>query len=505
VTVYGPAASGCAARGAKPSRTGDASGGGWSAKYVISDDDGIVLRDVRLVGRYMARRLSVPYLEYESDPGVAWRVELKPAGPPTANVGRLMRFKVDGTDARLRIAGEYQIPTLGSGGCITITQTYTLMKRKPLDQCAPWSRFVPAPPPCSRFYPEVAYRYEGPADGFHGIRVPQRLHVRVDGQVFNTGGLFRDALLPIPSPISDRLNPVAFETAVPVIRSGRAARWDNYHQTRKTEILEPGRITNGCPECVHIHWRWPGTLEAVPGFLDANSGEPRIPSGSTQDVEIGLVRHYANEIDPYDWRTLANRERLAYKTVGAPSEPPPASQPTVSQPVFWYEGHSTAREDAFFTHGGFFMSGAAGPPLLRSAGISPSRFTPAVASPARVASSSGATLRVDVSEPSLIEARIVRHKAIEACRGIWTQACRKPVGRLVIETRKGSTTRPFDGRVADKALPAGHYRMVLRAEDLTGKRSGYRRVAFTIVRPGAAPAQRPRAGDAAQALMCVLA
>jgi len=179
----------------------------------------------------------------------------------------------------------------------------------------------------------------------------------------------------VPLPVILRQhNPIAHEAVHTVIQSGRRggepywpgspeiARWDNYHQTSEAHVEPPSGIPiePGCPECVHIHWRWgtptKGLHVTVPGFLppftDHNQGKLRIPTGSTQDVAVGIVRYRAREEDPLDirgirdWRDLANGEVLAGEIMGKRA-------PTASI-VFWYEGSSTKTGDEFFTHGGFF-------------------------------------------------------------------------------------------------------------------------------------------------------
>src|SRR6185503_12871926 len=72
------------------------------------------------------------------------------------------------------------------------------------------------------------------------------------------GGTLVSVVVPLEA------NPLPREVWRTVIRDGHATvtpshAWDNVHQTYKQSIFEPGGNPvphGGCPECVHIHWRW---------------------------------------------------------------------------------------------------------------------------------------------------------------------------------------------------------------------------------------------------------
>ena len=54
------------------------SGFGWTMRSEVSDMDGLVLNDVRLNGRLMAERISVPYYKIETSTTPPIRGELRP-------------------------------------------------------------------------------------------------------------------------------------------------------------------------------------------------------------------------------------------------------------------------------------------------------------------------------------------------------------------------------------------------------------------------------------------
>jgi len=126
------------------------------------------------------------------------------------------------------------------------------------------------------------------------------------------------------------------------IAGGQKGDWDNYHQSFKT-ITGPHSIqfpftfgAPGCPECVHIHWRW--GLVVPEGFDDRHDGTPIIPAGSTQDVEFTVVAHRDGEEHPNDFHDLINGEGLRQQDL-----------------VLWYSAKGNQASDTFFFHGGFFQ------------------------------------------------------------------------------------------------------------------------------------------------------
>jgi hypothetical protein len=141
-------------------------------------------------------------------------------------------------------------------------------------------------------------------------------------------------------------NALSNEFEVSAITGGQAGIADNYHQTSKATVVLP-LPPPGCPECVHMHWRWsiPDVIgsavispQSLPDILKWGNGQPLIPSGSKQSVDVGVVRYRAGEEHPNaDYSTLLNGESLI-------------GQPT----VFWYSATGVQPSDTFFMHGGFF-------------------------------------------------------------------------------------------------------------------------------------------------------
>jgi hypothetical protein len=123
------------------------------------------------------------------------------------------------------------------------------------------------------------------------------------------------------------IGPVYYST---VLGSQTYLMPDNYHQTWKDQVSRPGvgvKIENGkpipiglhpgCPECIHIHWRWTNGLkpfENLTGYKDFEAGKPLIRPGSQQTVEL----HTDDDLN------------------------------------FWYVSTGTQNWDLFFNHGGFY-------------------------------------------------------------------------------------------------------------------------------------------------------
>lgn len=417
-----------------------AAGSNWKMKASISADDGLVLTNVKLGARHMAKRISLPYFLYGGLGGGGPADVVSGFGElGTGGRARLVSFDVVPLVDSVMVMAGWVVEDLefatGRGTCLEINQHYVFKKAVKGDHCEPTGLV-----PCARWYPVASYQFHGPDDGpgsLAYVSLPQRLHFMPDAGTqkheFSAGALARDhdrladgillALATLPSAggdllgdkdfpaaldritraavIAEQLNPLLAEYDEQVISQGQvvdgARRWDNYHQTRNQAVelprglalerifeLDPLRLPGpapGCPECVHIHWRWgtvtdssqlPGSI-LFPGFPDGNRGKPRVPLGSNQDVRIGVVKHKVERLSdgqrrfeedpvPGGWEKLVNAEGFGVSTRPRPLVPPSGSQQ--NQMVLWYDGTGYQDADAFFTHGGFFSYDRAGPPAV---------------------------------------------------------------------------------------------------------------------------------------------
>jgi hypothetical protein len=331
-----------------------ASGHNWSMSVEVSDNDGIVLRDVKLGERYMAKEMSLPYYVLRTSALPARRAELMPDSTELIARSRLVSFAVNNDNEKLVIEGTYAVDKIPatSQSCLFITQRYEFHEAG--IGCEPSETL-----PCARFKPIVKYRFVGRgSDRLDFFNAVQRHFFQVDGRPVNTVGLFRDCDNPLdlngpcPGKIFEfKRNPLLQEVFTRVIENGSTTHiFDNFHLTYNSKIEEPGvdfsvippslEQKPGCPECVHVHWRW-GTISSNPvlgGGPEFGDGLPLIPPGSDQSVDFAVVRRKTGEEDPHDYTNL-----ILDGAEGLPNEI-----------VFWYSATGHLSRDTFFTHGGFF-------------------------------------------------------------------------------------------------------------------------------------------------------
>lgn len=354
----------CAA-GPSDSVTQSASGSDWAMNYRISADDGLVLTNIFLGQRKMAEQVSIPYLSVKTADGSEVRVELIDnillGDCPDANSrSQVVQRSVTSDGLAPQIVATYRIDQIdGLAGALTVTQRYEFDAELPEGHCEP-SAFAPAPIPvddrkfpCSPFRLTVEYDYVGP-DAFRSIEIPQRMHFKVEDRSNNAATALLDnnsifeVFRSFGSPIGATL-PFTFETIAPGLENGQVppnTPFDNFHQTFLREVSEPTAIpaAPGCPECVHMHWRWSNQVSTPGYFGPGGPGSPLIPAGSPQSLNIGISRFRAGELDPVSYHDVINGQPVGIAG---------------GDPVLWYISSSTAASDTFFGHqgvGGAFFS-----------------------------------------------------------------------------------------------------------------------------------------------------
>lgn len=334
---------------------------GWSMRVEVTDRDGLVVRDVRLGHRYMAEQISVPYYTLQTSAFPLQRAELKPDSNDASARSRLVNYYVTSDVEKVVIEATYIVDRIpaASRSCLHITQRYEFYDSNG-GACEPSATL-----PCSRFKPVVKYAFLGKnRETLQSINIVQRHHFQVDGTSRNAAATFRDCddapsascFATSGNPVFEKsINPILTEMFSPVIRNGQDLHaWDNFHQTRMNTIDEPGfdilhlRRKPGCPECVHVHWRWGASLGAEFG-----GGSLLIPLGSHQDLDFAVVRYHSGEEHPDNYiGLLDNHEAIAHAfTV---SEDPIIRSYDPEDVVFYYAATGHQVQDAFFIHNGFF-------------------------------------------------------------------------------------------------------------------------------------------------------
>jgi hypothetical protein len=342
----------------------------WRFKVFVSDTDGLVVRDIFLGPRQMANDFRLPYYEVPVTFVGVLRCELKPDSQDQKCRSRLVDFAIETSDSERIVAkATYAIDKFPRNEklCLLIKQNYVFSKEhlQVPYHCEPFGQA-----PCARFAPIVSYQLTGDdsADRIPELRTFQRLHFLVDGRAVNHAGIGIDCDAgPLSCPGTDPApvikmrggNPLSEEAVGTAFHRGKSgespisADVDHFHQSALKVIDEPGLTHFGCPECVHVHFRWSALLKSSPGQADVRllhwvsglqgsypqfgGGKPLIPPGSRQSVSIYVTSDLAK--DPANASELVRGRSLEN-----------------ASPVLWYAAGSSARSDEFFGHGGFFNS-----------------------------------------------------------------------------------------------------------------------------------------------------
>lgn len=292
----------------------------WTMDAEVSDDDGLVLTDVKLKGRLMAERISVPYYQLTTNQSGFQRGELRPADTGGPLRSRLVYYEPKIDADRLVVKATYAIDSISatSQSCLSITQIYEFERKDFWGVCAPDPTTGHLSTSCSRWKASAIYSFRGVnGETVADINVAQRNHFNVNGRSRNSVGLFQDCdnspfllgCFPSGNDIlfSKKLNPLYTEQLSHVASRGKNLRqWDNIHQTYRSKVSEPVTLENlskfiagGCPECLHSHWRW-----GKPNGEKFGNGNLLFPSGSDQDLSIGIVRLRGGEDDPANFLEL---------------------------------------------------------------------------------------------------------------------------------------------------------------------------------------------------------
>ena len=338
----------------------------WTADVSISQRDGLVVHNIALGSRYMAEQISVPYFLLQTSVLPPTHAELAPDGTQGPARSRLVSFASAQQGNPAFVEATYavdQIPA-GSSSCLVVKQRYEFWQEQPEGGCEPtgYVNFpVKAPPlPCSRWKPIVEYTFTGSSgETLQSLNIPQRLSLRDDNRTPNFAETFLDSDTPLPNLtgrlgvleiVADRRE-ITREARFRGIISGLPGYWDNYHQSYR-KVQGPRSFpypAPGCPECIHIHWRW--GLAIPDTFPDRNHGLPLIPGGSNQDMEFAVTAWHPGEDHPYDFSSLLNDEPLGGQNL-----------------VLWHSATGYLPHDVFFAYGGFFQPS----PLAMTVSAAPS-------------------------------------------------------------------------------------------------------------------------------------
>ena len=377
------------AAGAEPVCTGNGAGG-WKFRAHVSGSDGLVLDESSFEGRVFSKAMSVPYLEgmwtddSSRNPRLRHEERLELTSDPSlVNTVKIRgRAIVGSTLVGLECVGSgsgdifaratYAVNDFVYGGkgprYLKVTQEYRFRGIDAAHPCEPSEKLS-----CARFWPSLKYSYGGPRSCagqsgrpvrcgrmFAGIRTVQRMEFRPDNEPNGAIDAYYDrnkiqSVNGVSNLVVDTKGSngsMRFEDVDQAIVDGRRGDWDSLHQSPRSATTGPNpfKFTPGCAECVHMHWAWGKSVNAlnrIINHLDPRSpnwtdGRPQILDNSTQDADFGVVRNEDKDFerDPAvlngGWRTLIDRKGSA------------ESQLRGYTPVVFWEMNSTAGTDATF-------------------------------------------------------------------------------------------------------------------------------------------------------------
>ena len=344
--------------------------GPWKALASISDNDGLVLRDIYLNNRVLADRISLPYFKIDAykdgSQAVQTRGELKPITSGTNMRSRLTGIFLKNTGPDYFIGANYEIDGIPGvpNACLNIKQEYHFYDPRADSQPLTDGRCEPSGDitNCARFNPLVKYEFKG-GNGEHlrSITTPERATFFINQKVGGVSVL-RDLDSLSVSAVSSggfklpKENPVEKEGFYQVVKQGRidAGKVDNAHFSDVGDVSEPPIVINassiphigaGCPNCVHLHWRWGEFLKFPPGH-----GGQLLNNNSDQTIDIAYTLLRPGEEDPSDYTQLLNDETInIVRVFGNPMTGRIVKYNfTPSRAVFWYSPFGFSESDTFF-------------------------------------------------------------------------------------------------------------------------------------------------------------
>jgi hypothetical protein len=376
---------------------------GWTVGAQVSSVRGLMiysstLNEVRTGVRQLADDMSVPYLKLSAALTPApVRITLSPAAVELTPDGSFIASSkiITGPDVSsipgdassglpgiLVIQAKYRIDLSpnpsGTTSWLEVTQQYQFHQEMAdnttgFPACEPsQNAFIHlAALNCARWKPILAFKFHpGTGDSLTSINAVERLHFLPDDQVVNATTLGYDCdgsqnaspagdlcnaipLLPLLA-LYQGQNPIQREVVVDAVKNNQPAGYDNLHLTSSPKVGLPSPPP-GCPECVHIHWRWgqaaagydPAFGQGLPLF-SACCIAPAPSYKSDQSLDVALVSNHVAEQAPQDFRGLVQ---------GLPASGYGGGTEALVDPVVFLSSTATNEDsDAFFAFGGFFGS-----------------------------------------------------------------------------------------------------------------------------------------------------
>jgi uncharacterized repeat protein (TIGR01451 family) len=352
---------------------------GWTVNYKYSERDGLETGPIWLHSRLMSERMSIPYYQITTcktcfptdSTRVNTRGELRIDGSSRADgmlYSRLIDHHASFLNDRISIEAIYGIDKIPGAphACLKITQTYEFFIKgwdvppRQEGPCEPSASIRN----CTKFRPMVSYQFT-PGGGtdykMDSINIPQRLvfkvkhpekksTIAVTRDLNDYSGTLRTL---ITYNVLDRTKskaPLRDEYWWDVIKNGKdQGNLDNFHQTYEPDFVEPefnllfhNNVQPGCPECVHMHWRW----SSIVPEKSFGKGAPLIPEGSSQslDIAVAVIHPEEDQSHPGDYAdTIRPFEKFRF------------GKENRFHTLLWYSSTGTTNSDLFFYNPAWFL------------------------------------------------------------------------------------------------------------------------------------------------------
>jgi hypothetical protein len=287
---------------------------GWSYTAVVSESQGLVLKDLHFGPRLVARSISVPYIRQLGAGAPAGQaanghLSVSPIAGD-AMQATLTGFRCNAGDEAQHagVSATYNVTGI-AGQRYIVQQSYRFDPLDPKERCEPTESV-----PCVRFWPAVTWAIPGspPQDQGIGLETVQRLDIDPDAVGSGVADVIADT--PDGTAVDDlgSSGRLKREDVKTMIDKGERNRWDNWHQTGRGAVGLPSPLSAGCSECVHAHWSWSTLVNPSKCGLAAvkedcwTDGKPEILDGSKQTALAGWAKAQEGEEQPSNWRDLVD-------------------------------------------------------------------------------------------------------------------------------------------------------------------------------------------------------
>ena len=289
----------------------------WVYTAQVTASEGLAVKDVRFGPRYVARKISVPYIRPVGFGSGTGHLTVTPDTSDPDLRSTLLRVDCN-ANGHPGVSATYSVSSLSTNLTFLVQQSYRFDPFNVKERCEATETTN-----CVRFWPTVTWALPGARvpDPAYGLNVVQRFEFDPDQyDPAQPGHGAADVIADTPAAGNRGVDDLGSggslkrEDAIKAITDGKTAYWENWHQTDRDSVGLPGisvpgvpaigvqklrRGSAGCSECVHAHWSW---FAHLPSQLRNNwsDGKPEILDGSKQTDCIGWVKS-TTVVPETDW------------------------------------------------------------------------------------------------------------------------------------------------------------------------------------------------------------